>query len=399
MNFKAVSTVASVVCFLLPAMVQFCEAQPWVQTTATNAYWLGIASSDDGSRLTAIVWNGPIYRSCDSGETWHTNGAPALSWMGIASSSDGSKLAACSWSNGIYLSTNFGESWQQSPGTSDGLWQVITCSSGGSVVVAGSLSNYGILTTGPLVISTNGGANWMTADLPTGQWAGLACSSNGSVIVAASQGQAIYTTTNCGLTWATNFTTAPQDWSGVACSGDGRKQFAVSIGSDLPLALGKGGLFYSMNFGADWIQSSLPGALWESITCSKDGNVVIASADAFPSGGTFLWISTDSGTSWTSNQVQEAQINLASSAHGTKLAASFSYLGIFTWQWQPMLNVALSNQSAVISWPTSDIPAVLQQSSSLDSSNWNNLLTTNGSNYFVFPFTGPRNFYRLKISP
>ena len=58
--------------------------------------WMAIASSSDGAKLAAGVWEGHIWTSCDSGLSWterSVGGAPKL-WLDIASSSDGTKLAA-----------------------------------------------------------------------------------------------------------------------------------------------------------------------------------------------------------------------------------------------------------------------------------------------------------------
>jgi hypothetical protein len=70
----------------LLSFTKYGSAQNWVQTGAPASNWIAIASSEDGVRLAAIVGNGPIYTSADSGGTWHASGASVESWTCIASS-------------------------------------------------------------------------------------------------------------------------------------------------------------------------------------------------------------------------------------------------------------------------------------------------------------------------
>ncbi len=387
---------------ILIAIARISFAQDWNQTSALNTNWAAIASSEDGTKLAAVVENGLIYTSSDAGATWQTNDVPALFWTSIASSSDGSRLAACAWSDGIYLSTNYGLSWQQAAAISNGVWQAIACSSDGNVIVAASLAYEwgGLLTTGPLSISTNAGATWANAGVPDDVWTSVTCSSNGMVIVAASGGT-IYTTTNCGLTWATPDTPA-ESWSSVACSSDGTQQIAVSIGSGggygQSVLGGDGAIFLSTNSGVSWLQTSAPKDYWESIACSKDGTVLVAAAEEITP-ATTLWISMDSGATWTSNLLQDARVTVASSGHGAKLTAAFNYGGIYTWQWQPALNIGLSNQDIALSWPLSGIQTILQQNPILGTTNWTDVPVSNGVSQVVMPVSPGGSFYRLRIAP
>jgi hypothetical protein len=75
----------------------------WAQTSAPTNNWFSVASSADGSRLTAAIDGGAIYTSADSGSTWTSNNVPSNHWSSVASSADGGKLAAVS-SGGIYTS-------------------------------------------------------------------------------------------------------------------------------------------------------------------------------------------------------------------------------------------------------------------------------------------------------
>ena len=62
---------------------------------ATSSRYSSIASSSDGTKLAAVVYNGYIYTSSDSGVSWtQATTAGTRTWKSIASSYDGTKLAA-----------------------------------------------------------------------------------------------------------------------------------------------------------------------------------------------------------------------------------------------------------------------------------------------------------------
>ena len=79
---------------------------------ATNRNWLCVASSADGTKLVAVVRNGQVYTSADSGVTWTPRLTDAnRDWMSVASSADGTKLVAVLDGGPIYASTNSGVTW------------------------------------------------------------------------------------------------------------------------------------------------------------------------------------------------------------------------------------------------------------------------------------------------
>lgn len=82
----------------------------YISTNSGNSWnkvnWLSasqsVALSADGKTLVVGAGGGLIYSSCDSGTTWTTSSPPSENWWAIASSADGSKLAAGVWNGGIY---------------------------------------------------------------------------------------------------------------------------------------------------------------------------------------------------------------------------------------------------------------------------------------------------------
>jgi hypothetical protein len=69
-------------------------------SNAPDAFWESIASSADGTRLTAAS-SGFIYTSTNSGQTWLTN-SPSEDWYAVASSADGGESVGGVYLGGIY---------------------------------------------------------------------------------------------------------------------------------------------------------------------------------------------------------------------------------------------------------------------------------------------------------
>jgi len=129
----------------------------WRLTSAPNGFWYSIASSSDGSNLVAAapsVGNPPtlgaIYISTTAGDAWTlAPGTSGKQWRAVACSADGTKLGAAVYDGGIYFSTNSGNTWLDS-GPTNAEWDSIACSSDGSrwaaVSFYGGLYTYGLAT-------------------------------------------------------------------------------------------------------------------------------------------------------------------------------------------------------------------------------------------------------------
>jgi len=123
----------------------------WTQTSAPNYGWGPIASSSDGSHLVAatglFTGAGPLagtYISTNSGATWtHTSLSPGSWWIGFASSSDGSSLEAVEW-GGIWGSTDSGNTWTEQMGAqTNNFWMAVASSADGNYLVAGRNGSMG----------------------------------------------------------------------------------------------------------------------------------------------------------------------------------------------------------------------------------------------------------------
>src|SRR5271165_1367137 len=92
--------------------VEQVRAQTWIPTSAPSANWESIVCSSNGARLAAVIYQGAIYTSSNSGASWNSSSAPAQPWVSIAGSADGSQLIAAALYTGvIYRSADFGSTW------------------------------------------------------------------------------------------------------------------------------------------------------------------------------------------------------------------------------------------------------------------------------------------------
>ena len=102
---------------LIAMSLCFCihSAQAGYTSVANNQMWLTITSSSDMTKMAAVVFNGNIWTSTDSGNTWTEDASVGTTqqWYAITSSSDGSKLAACVYDGNIWTSTDSGNTWTE----------------------------------------------------------------------------------------------------------------------------------------------------------------------------------------------------------------------------------------------------------------------------------------------
>jgi hypothetical protein len=150
----------------------------------------------------------------------------------------------------------------------------------------------------------------------TNNWGPVACSADGTKLVVANyQAGPIYTSTNSGMTWATN-SVPGQDWKSVATSADGSEFLAVNLDNNL--------LYISTNCGTTWISNNVSGLTRsQAVACSADGTKMAVA------GSGVICVSTNSEATWTTNNAASYEA-LAFSADGTKLFASGGSIGIST---------------------------------------------------------------------
>jgi len=387
--------------------------QDWTPTSAAPLNWRCLASSADGRRLIAGVCPGLIYSSTNFGSTWTATGAPPKDWDSVACSADGAIIVGSveygfGGGNGLYVSTNFGISWTLAFSASNHWWNSVACSSDGKRMAAASGTSW--WATNAVYLSTNSGADWVRTSAPNGTGQ-LTMSVDGSRLAIATSA-AVEVSTNFGLTWnatcpASQEMAYPTYPSFVATSGAGTTLIALSQG---PLVWPEGVLCsvsMSSDWGATWKPvGSLPNAV--AAACSADGAILAAAASSV-SKGSRLFLSTNSGASWSITELPSLTnlCSVACSLDGSRLVAALGHgvrpdiPSIYVRQTTPVprLEVFSGADNLEVSWLLPSEFFVLEESADL--LGWSEASVTPRLNYSNLHYVvsllrpiAPR-FYRL----
>jgi photosystem II stability/assembly factor-like uncharacterized protein len=218
--------------------------------------WKAVASNASGTNLVAIVYGGQIYTSSDSGVNWMPRDVNR-NWNSVSSSAPGQRLVATVDTGRIYYSSDFGATWtaDTSPG-SDQNWNSVSMNSTGLIIVATTS------TSGQIYRSTDGGINFnVLPSSPAQNWGGVATNSDGSVIVGVVAGGFIYQSMDNGATWNTRYFAQVLDWNYVYCNNSdiGNARFIASVSN--------GQLYLSQDKGINWnpTNNTRP---WTSVACN-----------------------------------------------------------------------------------------------------------------------------------
>ena len=248
-------------------------------------------------------------------------------WLAACCSSDMQKIALLSYSSGtkgIWISTNKGATFTQTTSanipaqTASEVWRAITCSNDFTKIIATRQGNGSAA--GGIYYSTDSGATWTKSSAANANWWGVAGSSNLSVAYAIDNGGYIYKSTNFGASW-TSVNSFFVDKGFICCSSDGA-QVAVAIMSNANgNSGGSYGIFLSTDSGSTWTGKNLVSTTqqyFRSICCTPDFTKLAAVTNSANS-TTKLWISTDSGTTWTN---KEANIYTGNNMDNIAISAS-----------------------------------------------------------------------------
>ena len=152
-------------------------------------------------------------------------------------------------------------------------------------------------------------------------WRGIAISSDGSKRTGAKNSGYLYLSSDYGLTWTEDTSVgSTQHWAGVSMSGDGAVQAAWGYSS--------AGMWTSTDSGASWTYREPTGSSmsWYYVAISTDGVRMTAA----PGTGTLkqLYVSSDSGATWTATGPIKVWSNVAISSDGAiQTAASENVVG------------------------------------------------------------------------
>jgi photosystem II stability/assembly factor-like uncharacterized protein len=374
---------------------------PWRMAYFPTDFLRAVASSADGSKLVAA--GAFIYTSNDSGATWRQTTAPEGSWVAVASSQEGTRLVATGGWGQIYLSGDSGETWKQTPASRDYFWSSLASSADGTKLAVIGSTPAGL---GQIYHSLDSGANWQATG-PQANWSSVASSADGSKLVAAmlrdSDGKpgAILLSADSGVNWRAAALPAGPWWDCVASSSDGVKLAAASD---------DGSLYLSTDSGTTWTARGT----WPtgdgygfSVGISADGTELVVVDFAG-----LVHVSTNSGASWGSFDppAGPSVVSACISADGSNIiTVGGGFAGTLRAPAPqppppppPWLSIAACGANPVLSWLVPSTGFVLQQSSDPASVNWLDATsqpTLNFTNLHQEVRLTPessRRFYRLK---
>ena len=252
------------------------EYNNWNTINSVSRSWKSIASSIDGTCLSAVVLNGYIYTSNNSGTTWieQTNSG-SRTWVGIASSSNGQILTACENNGYMWRSTNGGYTWSQQANVQN--WTYVACSADATKIYGCENGQY-------IWRSIDSGINWR-AKLSPINWTCVACSSDGTYVSASAFNDYVWLSTNSGYSWVQLTASGSRKWTTIAMSSDGSCISGVTTNDYI---------YTTNDYGITWIQRTNSGIKnWTGICSSSNGTYLAACAN-----NEYIYTSTDSGQKW-----------------------------------------------------------------------------------------------------
>ena len=258
----------------------------------TGQSWSAVSVSGDGSTMLASIYDGRVYKSSDSGETWDetmpTGTAENQSWNTVSVSANGLTMLAGVSGGRHFKSTNGGTTWSetQPAGAFDKAWQSVSLSDDGTKMLAA-------VTGQRIYKSDNSGTSW-TETTPAGavnkRWVSAGISGDGTKMIAAVKDGRLFRSANGGAGWSEMQPGGDNDlsWLTVSVSGDGTTMLAATFLS--------GRLYMSLDGGTTWSEARPAGDAdknWQSVSVSADGQTMLA---AIYNGRMFK--STNGGTTW-----------------------------------------------------------------------------------------------------
>lgn len=152
--------------------------------------WSSVAMNSNGNFIIICSYDGYVYYTTNTGETWNKYNLPTYCWSSITMTSNGTYIAICSLNGYIYISSNSGKNWSSCSPNNNLNWSCIYLSKDSNLLLATAINDN-------IYYSSNYGSNW-TMTSPNGiksNWSSVCCSNNGKYIYACINGGNIYTTT------------------------------------------------------------------------------------------------------------------------------------------------------------------------------------------------------------
>ena len=270
-----------------------------------------------------------IWRSSDYGNTWTENVQPEIitvACSNVALSSSGEfQTAVSDYEGGILTSSDYGVTWKKNDGTEKvRRWVSISMNSLGNIQTATGGAINTTTADGPYNVwnSTDYGKTWIkneTLDISI-SYNFSAISSTGEYQTITSEGKGIWSSSNYGTTYSKNADLVIYplilDVQNVAISASGQYQTAsVSLNSDTNFIAG---LNVSSDYGKTWSDNKIPGVDYLSgwaLAMSSSGQFQTAGFESYG-----IWYSNNFGNDWvqspgtTDNPETGRQYNWVSTA-------------------------------------------------------------------------------------
>lgn len=248
--------------------------------------------------IAAIILAGAV--AAGFAQSWTSTSALGKDYETVWASANGMIIIASGSEWTPAISTNYGVSWNINN-------QAVNLTAAFSTLASSADGTRWVGTfhsaSDNIYISTNSGQSWnVTTSVSSSQWEAVASSADGSILAAAIFNGTIYYSTNFGSNWVSSGATSRQ-WQALSMSADGTKILAAA-NNDTIYAL--------TNFGGTWKPTGASVDTWKSLAGSADESRLVASSTS----GTF--VSSNAGTSWFPATSLSGQVT--SSADGSKLA-------------------------------------------------------------------------------
>jgi photosystem II stability/assembly factor-like uncharacterized protein len=221
------------------------------------------------------------YKSTDTGATWTQLSTPnnTLAWASIKCNYNGTIVFAAQTNGSLYLSGDGGTSWTQQSGAGVRNWAALYLSDDGQVLVA-------TVNSGNIWVSVNGGGFW-TPRATSRLWQVLTGTSDGGLLLAAASSPgpgvaSLYLSTDYGTTWTATAASQVTNASiaGLACSINGNKLMVSGLANSIPF------VYRSQNGGTTWVlepappSGTLPAGIQGSVAMTPDGTTLLATGNA-----------------------------------------------------------------------------------------------------------------------
>jgi len=296
----------------------------WTNVSPITGTWISVALSSSGLFGISSIIGGAVYKSSNYGTTWTINTSAPTNVISVSLSSTGQCGIVCVNNGTIYNSTDYCLNWYINPSVPiSSNWKSVSIVSSGEYALAcnydvsyGSIYNttvkninlddtFELFKPDPNLIQSF----IKNTSAPTTQnWKSVALSSSGKFSLASIYGDALYNSSDYGVTWIKNTSAPTGNWQSLSVSGSG--QYCLA-------SISNGAIYNSSDYGVTWtINISAPTGNWQSLSVSNSGKYCIASIY-----GDALYNSSDYGVTWTQNISAPQSLNWKS----VKLSHSGQY--------------------------------------------------------------------------